>query len=103
MAIVGYNDDPGYWICKDQKGTDWGENGWFRIKYGECKIESQIIHIQLRENPPPEKPSMPSGPASGNIREEYVFSTSSNDIEGDELYYQWDLHTKGYIIIKQLD
>jgi len=43
VSIVGYNDDPGYWICKNSWGTEWGENGWFRIAYGECKIE-KICH-----------------------------------------------------------
>ena len=40
VSIVGYNDDPGYWICKNSWGTDWGEDGWFKIAYGECEIES---------------------------------------------------------------
>jgi len=45
VAIVGYNDDPGYWICKNSWGTKWGEQGWFKIKYGECLIENYIIYI----------------------------------------------------------
>lgn len=38
VAIVGYNDDPGYWICKNSWGTKYQENGWFKIGYGECDI-----------------------------------------------------------------
>ena len=55
IAIVGYNDSledlnqPGYWICRNSWGTDWGETkngepnngndgGWFRVKYGEIDI-----------------------------------------------------------------
>jgi parallel beta-helix repeat protein len=45
IAIVGYNDDPGYWVCKNSWGTEWGEQGWFRIRYGECLIESHCISI----------------------------------------------------------
>lgn len=38
MAIVGYNDDPGYWIVKNSWGTDFQDDGWINIKYGECGI-----------------------------------------------------------------
>lgn len=38
MAIVGYNDDPGYWIVKNSWGTNFQEDGWVNIKYGECGI-----------------------------------------------------------------
>ncbi len=44
VAVVGYDDPNGCWICKNSWGTGWGEadggqRGWFRIKYGECGIE----------------------------------------------------------------
>jgi len=38
MAIVGYNDDPGYWIVKNSWGTKFQDEGWVNIKYGECGI-----------------------------------------------------------------
>lgn len=38
ISIVGYNDVEGYWICKNSWGPSWGENGWFKIAYGECEI-----------------------------------------------------------------
>jgi parallel beta-helix repeat protein len=38
MAIVGYNDDPGYWIVKNSWGTTYQDDGWVNIKYGECGI-----------------------------------------------------------------
>jgi C1A family cysteine protease len=40
VAIIGYNDAQQYWICKNSWGPSWGENGFFRIKYGECGIDS---------------------------------------------------------------
>jgi len=39
VSVVGYDDENNCWICKNSWGTGWGENGWFRIKYGECGIE----------------------------------------------------------------
>ncbi len=39
VSIVGWNDDDECWIVKNSWGTDWGENGFFRIKWGECEID----------------------------------------------------------------
>jgi C1A family cysteine protease len=44
VTIIGYNDTPGYWICKNSWGTGWGENGFFCIAYGECGIDSWQNH-----------------------------------------------------------
>ena len=40
VAIVGYDNNNEYWICKNSWGKNWGENGFFRIGYGECGIAS---------------------------------------------------------------
>lgn len=42
ICIVGYNDAQGYWICKNSWGVGWGENGWFKIGYGECGIGNRF-------------------------------------------------------------
>ncbi len=44
VVVVGWHDDlsvknGGYWICKNSFGTDWGEDGYFRIAYGESGID----------------------------------------------------------------
>jgi uncharacterized repeat protein (TIGR01451 family) len=45
VNMVGYNDTENYWICKNSWNTTWGENGWFRIRYGECEIETGNAYI----------------------------------------------------------
>ncbi|HEV7692941.1 MAG TPA: C1 family peptidase [Hyphomonadaceae bacterium] len=40
VAIIGYDDAAGCWICKNSWGTGWGDGGFFRIAYGECGIDS---------------------------------------------------------------
>ncbi len=43
IVIVGYQDDDsikngGYWIVRNSWGSEWGENGYFKIPYDECNI-----------------------------------------------------------------
>ncbi len=46
VCIVGYKDNPGYWICKNSWGTGWGGagNGFFNIGYGECHIDDYRMY-----------------------------------------------------------
>jgi hypothetical protein len=47
VSLVGYDDGAGCWIAKNSWGTGWGAGGYFRIGYGECRIESyQTCGIQ---------------------------------------------------------
>jgi hypothetical protein len=65
ICIVGYdtNYSPPYWICKNSWGSDdWGqeENGFFKIKMGECIIEepdSWWMSGNILPTPPAQAPS----------------------------------------------
>jgi len=61
VAIVGYNDDPGYWICKNSWGKGWGEEGFFNIKYGECGLDNRAYYFDgVFGNFQPYKPENPN-------------------------------------------
>jgi len=47
ISIVGYNDNQGYWICKNSWGTGWGESGFFRIDYSENVLDYNIWNTLL--------------------------------------------------------
>lgn len=40
VTLVGYDDAQQCWIGKNSWGPGWGEQGFFRIGYGECGIDS---------------------------------------------------------------
>jgi len=68
VVIVGYDDGQRCWICKNSWGSDWGENGWFRIAYGDCQIEHYIVYANFT-------PVIPvlGGPYYGEVGEEMEF------------------------------
>ena len=94
ITIVGYddnwgNENEGYWICKNSWGTEWGENGWFRIAYRECEIENNVYYLE-GPNYPPQKPEKPSGISSGEPGIKYTISSSCIDPDDNKLYYMFD-------------
>jgi parallel beta-helix repeat protein len=46
VCIMGYNDNPGYWIVKGSWGPNQHDNGWFKIAYGECAIEKKSFYLE---------------------------------------------------------
>jgi C1A family cysteine protease len=45
ILIVGWNDDEHSWICKNSWGENWGESGYFRIKWGDSGMGEYIPFI----------------------------------------------------------
>lgn len=45
VLIVGWNDAEQSWICKNSWAKTWGDDGYFRIKWGECSIGQYIAYI----------------------------------------------------------
>jgi C1A family cysteine protease len=47
ICVVGYNDSDGSWIAKNSWGPDWGESGFFRIRYGEVGIDYEMWGVEV--------------------------------------------------------
>lgn len=46
ICVIGYDDDRDCWIGKNSWGTDWGEDGFFEIGYGECGFDSMMWGVE---------------------------------------------------------
>ncbi len=49
VVIVGYNATEKYWICKNSWSEDWGENGYFRVRWGDSLLDFgyQAAHMNV--------------------------------------------------------
>jgi C1A family cysteine protease len=106
VTIVGYSDSGRYWIAKNSWGTGWGENGWFKIAYGQCSIDSyayvpifeEAYRVNADSSPsqggvvasdPPECTAGSCGPGTqveltAASNEGYDFVGWSGDVSGSE-------------------
>jgi hypothetical protein len=64
--------------------------------YGMGDIDGWIVKFSAEGNQRPNKPSKPSGPSSGNANVEYVYTTSTIDPDGGQIFYMWDWGDGGY-------
>ena len=53
VCVVGYDDNAGCWIAKNSWGNTWGEQGFFRIAYGEADIDTQFPFYAVTVACPP--------------------------------------------------
>jgi hypothetical protein len=61
----------------------------FLLKYSTSGSKSWDV-VWCYENHPPNKPGTPSGTSSGSAGSTYSYSTSTTDMEGDDIYYWFD-------------
>jgi len=88
VVIVGYNDDPGYWICKNSWGKQWGEKGYFRIAYDDCQIGGEITYVLFDSKL--YKPEKPKGETNGLTGKEYTYKVSAEHPKGKKVKFGWD-------------
>ena len=89
VTLMGYNNEEGYWICKNSWGNEWGEDGWFKIRYGQCAIGDPVFYLSgVTGNIQPFLPNNPK-PYDGSVATNHSINLQweCSDFEGDDIYY----------------
>ncbi|MBI9100611.1 MAG: C39 family peptidase [Spirochaetaceae bacterium] len=45
ISCIGYDDEKQAWLCKNSWGDQWGDEGFFWMKYGDCSIDDLMWGI----------------------------------------------------------
>ena len=51
VVIAGYDDVGGYWIVRNSWGATWDGDGYFKVGYGECRIEGSPYYVVENQAP----------------------------------------------------
>jgi hypothetical protein len=87
------NGSPLYFSYNDVSGYPYFLDGVLDEErvYNKALSEEEIWLLYSQpQNVPPNKPSKPSGSAKGKINIEYTYTSSTADVNGDQIYYWFD-------------
>ena len=106
VVLTGWDDTLGIWYLRNSWGTDWGESGWMRIRYGTSRIGYNATYIAYGSSPPPTAvPTTP--PPTPSVRRVYLPVVSraplpllnGNFEQGRTAWYEYSSH--GWPLIVQ--
>jgi len=66
VVIAGYSDAGGYWIVKNSWGV-WNGDGYFKVGYGECAIETWVYYVDTPASAPSPTPTPTPTSCAGDV------------------------------------
>jgi len=89
IILVGYNEEESYWICKNSWGTSWGDNGYFKIRMGECETGKWVLKLSgvTINNQPPVLLAVEIGDQTIKEGVEFSIQLQASDPDLDSLTY----------------
>ena len=106
ITLIGYSDTDGYWIGKNSWSTAWGDNGYFKIAYGECGIGSSFYFYgeTFGATPPPVTQTGAEIDTTDSLKAEIYDSSSGADLGQTDKFlsitagnYNVNIKKSGYV------
>jgi hypothetical protein len=88
QAFGGAKLDRGYYVNKTSDGGYIIAGRTESFGYG--KSDGWIMKLASFDNQKPNKPDTPSGKKKGKVGTEYIYTSKTSDVDGDQVYYLWD-------------
>jgi C1A family cysteine protease len=97
IVIVGYDSNEQYWIVKNSWSANWGENGYFKIGFGEAGIEQYVASVRTAVSNRPPVITAITGLSSNVLSPQMAggaitWTASASDPDGDAVQYQFWLY-----------
>jgi putative hemolysin len=93
VVLAGYDDSDQSWILKNSWGIGWNGDGYFKLHYGNCLVQTAVYSVEAGDTPNRAPTADADGPyyqeCQGTTTAVSVDGSGSSDPDGDPLTYAW--------------
>ena len=97
MLAIGYDSSASTIFIHDTWDNNLHEVSW-NGNYSDFNLKAVIVfQMASSGNNCPNTPNTPQGTTNCNVNQEYIYSTSTIDPDGDQVKYGWDWNSDGVV------